>query len=68
MKTFELRSLFKAETKAIDPPQKIKSLLKIWKKLFSDRVGREPNELDCFYAGYVLANPILAEKFKELSE
>ena len=68
MRTFEVRSLFTAQPKDINPPQKVKELLRLWKKLFSDRIGHEPNDLDCFYAGYILSNPMVAEKFKELTE
>ena len=62
MKTVELRSLLTNKPKEITIPGEIKNAFDIWKK----KINKENVEpLEIFYAGYILANPIVRDLYKE---
>lgn len=60
MKTIELRSLLSGTNKEIDIPDEIQETFNIWLKKRNNKV--EP--LEIFYAGYILANPIVREQYR----
>lgn len=64
VKTIDIRTLInKSDVKrTILIPQNIKNIFEIWKKRISDVNPNELNELEIFYAGYLLANPMLREE------
>lgn len=64
MKTIDVRTLInKSDIKrTILIPQNIKNIFDIWKKRINDVKPNELNELEIFYAGYLLANPMLREE------
>lgn len=62
--TLELRNLAEGKIKKIDISDEITDVLDNWKNKFIQQMGREPNEVDLFYAGYVLSNPMVREKYR----
>lgn len=64
VKTIDVRTLInKSDIKrTILIPQNIKNIFDIWKKRINDVKPNELNELEIFYAGYLLANPMLREE------
>ena len=64
MKTIDIRTLInKSDVKrTILIPQNIKNIFDIWKKRISDVNPNKLNELEIFYAGYLLSNPMLREE------
>ena len=61
-KTIELRSLLKGPKKTIVISQDIEKAFKDWKE---KRAGESLEPLEIFYAGYVLANPMVRDLFKK---
>lgn len=59
MKTLELRALLNNVEKEIPISEEIQTVFNIWKK---KRKG-EVEPLEIFYAGYILANPIVREQY-----
>ena len=59
MKTLEIRALLKGVEKEIPISSEIQNVYKIWR---SKRKG-EVDPMDIFYAGYILANPIVREQY-----
>ncbi len=64
VKTIDIRTLInKSDVKrTILIPQNIKNIFDIWKKRISDVNPNKLNELEIFYAGYLLSNPMLREE------
>lgn len=65
MKTVETRSLLEESSKVIDIDSNLIDVFDYWKKKFKERTGKEPNDMDCMYAGYILSNPVVRAKYKE---
>lgn len=65
MKTIDIRTLINKNDvkRKILIPQNIKNIFEIWKKRIKDVNPNDPNELEIFYAGYLLSNPMLREEF-----
>lgn len=61
MITIELRSLISGENKKIEISHEIENVFNLWK----NKVNKEPEPLEIFYAGYVLSNPMVREKLIE---
>lgn len=70
MKTFELRNLASGTLKEIDVSAEITMCFNSWKEKFEKETSRQPNEMDFFYAGYILSNPMVRDKYrvKEIKE
>lgn len=65
MKTIELRSLILGIPRVIKIPYEIEQWFHLWKKIAKkDKV----DPLESFYAGYILSNPNVKEKFKIFEE
>lgn len=65
MKTVEPRSLLDEFPIMIEINPELIDVFKIWKKKFEEKSGGKcPSNVDYLYAGYILANPIVREKFK----
>ena len=64
MRTIEPRSLLKEIPHGIEITSDLIEVFIIWKRKFEEKTGRAPNDIDYMYAGYILANPIVREKFK----
>lgn len=62
METIELRSLLCGRNKKVIISEEIAESFRIWKE---KRAGEEINELEIFYAGYVLSNPVVRELYKK---
>lgn len=65
MKTVETRSLLEESSKVIDIDSNLIDVFDYWKKKFEEKTGRKPNNMDCMYAGYILSNPVVREKYKK---
>ena len=63
-KTVELRSLLNGSKKQIVIPKDFEKLLKTWEELRKESYNKSIEPLEIFYAGYILANPMVREKFK----
>lgn len=61
-KTIELRSLLKGSKKIIVISSEIEKAFKDWKE---KRAGENLEPLEIFYAGYILANPMVRDLFKK---
>lgn len=68
MRTVEPRSLLDDFPLTIDISPELAEVFIIWKKKFIERTGRIPNNIDYMYAGYILANPSVRDKFKVFKE
>jgi hypothetical protein len=64
MTTIELRSLATGENKKIVIPKDFEKLLKTWEELRKESYNKSIEPLEIFYAGYILANPMVKEQFK----
>ena len=64
MKTIDVRSLIdeSKSRKIIMIPENIQNIFELWKKRITKIKKGNLNELEIFYAGYLLANPILREE------
>lgn len=62
MKTIEILGLLEKKEKVIDIPVEVVQAFRNWKKRRNDDVLS--NE-EIFYAGYVMANPVVREKYKK---
>ena len=60
-KTIEIRSLVSGENKEITISNEIEQAFKDWKE---KRAGDKIKPIEIFYAGYVLANPMVRDLFK----
>lgn len=65
MKTVEVRTLLN-NPREIEITDKMISLFNSWMTKFQEKTGRNPSQIDIFYAGYIMANPIVAEQFKAI--
>ena len=61
-KTIELRSLLKGPKKIIVISSEIEKAFKDWKE---KRAGENLEPIEIFYAGYILANPMVRDLFKK---
>jgi hypothetical protein len=68
MKTVEPRSLLGDLPIMIEVDQGLMDVFIAWKKIFEEKTGGCPNNIDCMYAGYILANPIVREQFKNYNK
>ena len=64
MRSFELRSLIKGKPKSVIVDPDFEKIYNIWKNIFISKTGKEPNEKDIFYAGYILSNPSVRDLYK----
>lgn len=64
MKTIELRSIVNGTNKEIDIPGDIQEIFNIWLK----KRNHDVEPLEIFYAGYILANPIVREQYKNMDK
>lgn len=65
MKTLELRALLDGKEKVIEIPVEIQKIYNLWKEKRGDEVL---NPLEIFYAGYILSNPILRDKYRKSNQ
>lgn len=65
MRTIEPRSLLEEVPTSINISPELADVFIIWKNKFEEKTGKCPNNIDYMYAGYILANPIVREKFKK---
>ncbi len=65
-KTIEPRSLLQNEVKPIDINEEIIISFFQWKTLFEEKIGHKGDELDAFFAGWVISNPMVRDQFKKL--
>lgn len=68
MKTIEVRSLFTVEKKKIDIPYKLMETFNIWKNLRKESYNKNIELEEAFYAGYILANPIVNEECRKFKK
>lgn len=70
MVTAEVRSLLDENkpVRLVNLDAHVLDTFKIWQLKFKERTGRDPNMLDVFYAGYILSNPNVREKFRIYKE
>ncbi len=61
MKVYEFRSVMNGKPKKITAIQNLVICLQEYKKLMQKN-NLPVDELDLFYAGYILANPVIREK------
>lgn len=61
-KTIELRSLLNGPKKQIAISSEIEKAFEDWKE---KRAGENLEPLEIFYAGYILANPMVRDLFKK---
>lgn len=61
-KTVELRSLLNGPKKQIVISKEIEETFNDWKE---KRAGENLDPLEIFYAGYILANPMVRDLFKK---
>jgi hypothetical protein len=62
MKTIEVRSLLSKRRKSIAISPEIEKAFEDWKE---KRAGENLEPLEIFYAGYILANPMVRDLFKK---
>ena len=62
MKTIEVRSLLSERRKLITISPEIEKAFEDWKE---KRAGENLEPLEIFYAGYILANPMVRDLFKK---
>lgn len=67
MKVLSVRTLILGEPKKINDSSEISHVYSVWKKLMKKH-KQEGTEFDAFYAGYILANPIVRDELKEVEE
>lgn len=67
MKTVDPRSLLSDEIKEIIPNEEMQKMFNQWKKLMSDK-SENISDFDCFFAGWILSNPTVHDKFKQIRE
>lgn len=67
-KTYDIRNICKCVSKEINISDGYDEYLKQWKNKFIETVGKEPTDLDIFYAGYIMANPIVRDMYKKYGE
>lgn len=73
MQVFDVRSVINGKLRKIPVSDEMLMCYNEWKRIMNKNTQDGRMELDAFYAGYVLANPIvcgqlLAEKKQELKE
>lgn len=70
MTTVEVRSLVDAgkSVRVVRVEEHFVEIFKIWQLKFIEKTGREPNMMDVFYAGNILSNPNVREKFRIYKE
>lgn len=64
MKTLDVRKLIEGKAVEILIPEKITEIYSIWKS----KLNRNPEPLEIFYAGYILSNPMVREKYLKEKE
>lgn len=65
-KTIEPRSLLSDVVKPIDINEEIIITFIQWQNLFEEKLGHKGDELDAFFAGWVISNPMVRDQFKKL--
>jgi hypothetical protein len=68
VKTIELRSLLDGKPKKINISIEIETAFNIWMKKLKKNKIENPELLQAFYAGYILSNPIVREKYRKSEE
>lgn len=63
MRTLELRRLLNNEILTVEIPKSIESFFKAYCEKRKDVDNKKIEPLEFFYAGYILSNPIIREKF-----
>lgn len=65
-KTIEPRSLLQDKAKTIEINEEIIITYVQWRKIFEEKIGHKGDEIDSFFAGWVLANPTVRDQFRVL--
>lgn len=68
MRTIDPRNLLNDDTKETQVGGEVFKVYNQWKEMFEKKTGRKPNELDSFFAGYILANPTVRIEYKKIQE
>lgn len=63
--TVETRSLLNERLRKVLIDPSLMEIFNEWKKVFTERMEREPTEIDLFYAGYMLSNPSVKDLFRK---
>lgn len=63
-KTIEPRSLIQDALKTVEINDEIKSIFQKWETLFNEKSTEESSKLDAFFAGWIMANPMVRDQFK----
>lgn len=65
-KTIELRSLLTEQNREINIPKDIEEFFEVWKELREKSYNKDIEPAEIFYAGYILANPMVRDQYKIL--
>lgn len=68
MTTIELRSLVNGENKEVPIPREFEKFFKTWEKLRTESYNKSIEPLEIFYAGYILANPMVRDQYRIILE
>lgn len=64
--TLEIRGLLENKARLVNIPVELQEVFETWKELRKKSYNKDVSEIEIFYAGYVLANPVVKEKYKKL--
>lgn len=64
MKAIEPRSLLSDKIKEVIPNEEFQELFRYWKQLMRES-NKDTTEFDCFFAGYVFANPMVKDMYRK---
>ena len=64
--TLEVRGLLENKARLVNIPVELQEVFETWKELRKKSYNKDVSEIEIFYAGYVLANPVVKEKYKKL--
>ncbi len=68
MTTIELRSLVNGENKEVPIPKDFENFFKAWEELRKESYNKSIEPLEIFYAGYILANPMVRDQYRIILE
>jgi len=66
--TIELRSLVNGENKEVPIPKDFEKFFRTWEKLRKESYNKSIEPLEIFYAGYILANPMVRDQYRIILE
>lgn len=64
--TLEIRGLLENKARLVNIPVELQEVFETWKELRKKSYNKDVSEIEIFYAGYVLSNPVVKEKYKKL--